>query len=313
MVKLWHKIQADLLDLLAYKASNWSYFSKKKFAKILAYLAFDILKIRKNYVIQAMVRHLNLSYDKAYKLAWQTYFTFITNAIEQASTAYLEGNEIDSKIIITGINNLIEAYKMQKGIIVISAHIGLWEVIPGWLARNGYKITVVVRRQTNHAVDKWFEKMRNRFGVQTSDSGYKLREHIKTLKNGNMLGLMCDQDAGTKGIFVDFLGEKASTVSGPATLAIKFQVPILALHMIPIPLSKYTCSNTSTCYEVKYHLIIEPPILPYFYPNNEIGIYTLTQDYTKLVEKWILNYPHQWFWLHRRWKSQPPNLQNYKL
>ncbi|HEY9070249.1 MAG TPA: lysophospholipid acyltransferase family protein, partial [Candidatus Ozemobacteraceae bacterium] len=259
---------------------------------LLAGVVFDLLRIRRAFVTDSLRLHLGLDDDAAAITARGVYRSFFTNALEMATLPFLTEEELRGKFEAVGLEHLRAARDRGHGVIVISSHYGPWEFIPPWLCLNGFRMTTVVRRQRNPAVDAWFEHMRRRFGAQTTDSGFGLREILRTLRRGDLLGLMSDQNAGDRGYFVDFFGEPASTVVGPAQIAMKSRAPLVLLAAHPRP-------------QPPHLLEILPPLLPETFSDDEAGCIELTRQFTHILEEWIRKRPDQWFWLHRRWKSRP--------
>jgi KDO2-lipid IV(A) lauroyltransferase len=293
LVEWLHQVEVAWLDRLARAAAAWDAGRRRRVGRLVAWLARDVLRVRWRHTVEALQRHLGLDAAAAMALGRRVYDTFFENAVEQASLAYLTGEELDARIRPTGLEHLQRAHARGRGVIIVSGHYGLWELVPPWLCRHGFRMTVVVRRQNNRAVDAWMEKMRRRDGVETTDSGYSLREILRALRQGHLLGLMSDQDAGTRGIFVRFFGEEASTVVGPATIALKTGAPVVCLVLHPgRP-------------HPPHHLEIAPPIFPEEFPDTDAGRQALTQVFTNRLEAWIRARPEQWFWLHRRWKTRP--------
>jgi KDO2-lipid IV(A) lauroyltransferase len=103
---------------------------------------------------------------------------------------------------------------------------------------------------------------------------------------------MVDQDNGKQGIFVKFFNDWASAPTGPALISLKTGAPIVPLAMFPD-------------YNHKHQLKIFPPIMPQQFSNDPDGQQKLTARYTTILENLIRKQPEQWFWLHRRWKTQP--------
>jgi KDO2-lipid IV(A) lauroyltransferase len=134
------------------------------------------------------------------------------------------------------------------------------------------------------------EEMRQTHGAHTTDSGYSIRQILKSLKKGHILALMIDQDNGKQGIFVKFFNEWASAPTGPALISLRTEAPIVPLALFP---------NYTGCHLLK----IYPPVFPENFENSTKGQQLLTQVYTTLFEKIIRRQPKNWFWLHRRWKT----------
>jgi len=285
-------LEGRLIDFFARKSAVMSWEKRRKIAKLLTVAAYDFLGIRRKHVVESLIERLHISPENAKKLAPRVYSAFFENALEMASLPFLGKAELLSRLEVRGFENLKTAHRKGKGVIIVSGHFGLWELIPPWLVYNGFPMTVVVRRQSNPHVDRWMEFMRRFHGVQTTDSGFGLRESLRTLRKGELLGLMSDQDAGEKGIFVPFFGKLASTVVGPAQISRKLGSPIVVVaahRRNPPP-----------------HVIeIAAPIFPEDYPSGETGVKEITTEFSRILENWVREKPEQWFWLHRRWKTRP--------
>ncbi|MBQ3644218.1 MAG: lysophospholipid acyltransferase family protein [Candidatus Riflebacteria bacterium] len=286
------KLLAKMLDLLARKSMTLTISQKRRFAMLMTKLIMPFKFSRKDYVKNIMMETLNISQNEAEKLRSSCYENFVLNSMEMAKLKYISDEEVLNLLEVDGYEHLEEAYRKGNGVIIMSGHFGLWEYIPQWAALKGYKVTTVVRRQNNKYADQWFEEMRRAHKGKTTDSGMGLREILRALKNGYVLGLMMDQDNGKKGIFVKFLNKWCSAPVGPAMISLKMRTPIVPLFIVPN-------------YKGKHYFKIYPPLYPENYENTVEGQQKLTADYTELYEQLVRKYPEQWFWLHRRWKTQP--------
>ena len=286
------KLLAKMLDLLARKSMTLTISQKRRFAMLMTKLIMPFKFSRKDYVKNIMMETLNISQNEAEKLRSGCYENFVLNSMEMAKLKYISDEDVLNLLEVDGYEHLEEAYRKGNGVIIMSGHFGLWEYIPQWAALKGYKVTTVVRRQNNKYADQWFEEMRRAHKGKTTDSGMGLREILRALKNGYVLGLMMDQDNGKKGIFVKFLNKWCSAPVGPAMISLKMKTPIVPLFIVPN-------------YNGKHYFKIYPPLYPENYENTVEGQQKLTADYTELYEQLVRKYPEQWFWLHRRWKTQP--------
>ncbi|KAF1083217.1 MAG: Lipid A biosynthesis lauroyl acyltransferase [Candidatus Rifleibacterium amylolyticum] len=290
--KLFNPVLAWLLDYLARSCSSMPFSRKKKLAQLLTFFVWRIIGLRRREVIASLQLHLELTEAQAEKLGEKVYQHFLLNSFEMASLAYISREDLLARIKIEGLEHLDTAMKRNHGAIIVSGHFGLWEMIPQWLAVNGYPVCTVVRRQNNPHVDAWMENMRRRLGGKTTDSGFGIREILRSIRRGQILALMVDQDNGKQGIFVPFFRRYASAPTGPAQLSLKTGAPIVPLFMFP-----------NYCGQ---HLFkIYPPIYPENYTNDITGQQQITACYTQLLEELVRQQPQDWFWLHRRWKTQP--------
>ncbi len=290
--QLCNPVLAWLLDFLARSCSSMPLPRRKKLAQLLTFIAWRLIRLRRAEVIASLQLHLELTRAEAEKLGEKVYRHFLLNAFEMASLAYISREALLARIQIEGREHLDAAMAQNRGAIIVSGHFGLWEMMPHWLAINGYPVCTVVRRQNNPHVDAWMENMRRRLGGRTTDSGFGIREILRSLRRGEILALMVDQDNGKQGIFVPFFRRYASAPTGPAQLSLKTGAPVVPLFMFPN-------------YHGRHLFKIYPPIFPEDYPDDVTGQQQITARYTHLLEELVRIQPHDWFWLHRRWKTQP--------
>ena len=292
ITSFFHLMQAILIDFLAKKCATMSFSQKKKLAKLLTFFALPMPWLRRKHVTESLMQHLQIDREKAHELSQRVFTSFLINSFEMAGLKYYSDRQLMDKIRVEGLEHLQEALAGKKGTIIVSGHFGLWELVPPWLALNGFDITVVVRRQNNAHIDAWMEKMRQRHGARTTDSGFGMRNILKSLRQGHILALMVDQDNGKQGIFVKFFNQWASAPTGPAAISLKTGAPIVPLAIFPD-------------YDRQHLLKIYPPIYPRDFSDDIAGQQKMTAIFTGLLENIIKLQPENWFWLHRRWKTQP--------
>ena len=191
----------------------------------------------------------------------------------------------DSIIIqINGQAALDNALEKGKGVILISAHFGAWEILGHWLGVNNYPLRGVAQRQKNKGANKFFEEKRQLSGIKHIYRKVGMDVLYNILKENKILGLVSDQDAKNKGIFVNFFNTPASTHKGAAIFHLNTSAPMIFGLCIQTGFQEY-----------KIELI---PIIPV---NNTIE--DITKQYTLTLEKIIRKYPDQYFWFHNRWKT----------
>lgn len=186
--------------------------------------------------------------------------------------------------------------KKDEGIVVVQGHIGNYELAISYFTISGVKVAAVVKKQSNQMVDKLIFKTRQNYGARIlyMDDTTNI---IRLLKNEKYaMGLVADQDAGGAGEFVDFLGRKASTYTGPAVLSYLTQTEVIFVSCLYQGKGRY---------EVSLRQVI-PKVIRKNYPDKQTAIREITQAWSKELEKEIRLAPKQYFWLHRRWKTKPP-------
>lgn len=204
----------------------------------------------------------------------------------------LTADNVGRFVILRGRENLEEALGYGHGAIITTAHTGNWELIGPTLSLYGFPIVGVVQKQTNAAMDRLINEYRSSSGMHiTYKSG--VREMVSLLGQGKAIGLIMDQDAKEQGIFTDFLGRPASTPQGPVVLARMKDAPIVPLFI--------TANADGT-----HTLSIHPPVWVEKTADRDNDYYVTTCRLNAILETHIRAHPHEWFWLHNRWKTRPP-------
>ena len=212
-----------------------------------------------------------------------TYKFFVFNFIQFLA---LPKSMDNIKIKIVGKEIMDNALKKNKGVILISAHFGSWEVLGHWLGINGYKLYGVAHEQNNKGANEFFQYKRELSGIKHIYKKVGLDNLYKVLQGKNILGLVSDQDAKNKGVFIKFFNKLASTAKGVGLFHLNTKAPMV-----------YGLSMQTGFQKYKIEFIQIKP--------KEDTIESITQDYTNVLEKYINEYPEQYFWFHNRWKTSP--------
>ena len=200
----------------------------------------------------------------------------------------LTKEKIDGMVKITGGEYLREALTHGRGAVLITAHSGNWELLGATLAFHGYPIVAVVKKQSDLGADRFINEYRTLAGMHVT---YKtsVREMVRLLGEGKIVGLLMDQDAGADGVVVDFFGRPASSPQGPAALARMKESPIVPAFMT----RKADGTHEAT---------IHPLLWPVKPADREQDIVQTTNKLNRIIEDHIRQHPAEWFWLHNRWK-----------
>jgi KDO2-lipid IV(A) lauroyltransferase len=194
-----------------------------------------------------------------------------------------------------GVGNLEEAKAEGNGLILFTAHLGAWELTSFGLSLIGHPFSFLVRRIDNPEVEKLVDEVRMRFGNQTMDKLAAARSMLKILRSGQTLGLLLDLNVlDEEGIFVDFFGVPASTNFITAKLALRTGSAIIPVFA-PWDEEKK-----------KFLLQVQPRVSTELTGDEETDVRRLTEQLSRIIENEIRNYPDQWLWIHKRWKTRPP-------
>lgn len=206
-----------------------------------------------------------------------------------AETYFADNDDILNNSEIVGFDNIYKALESGKGAILATLHMGNWELAGIAIARKT-KMSVVLKRQRNRYFDKYTNELREKEDIVLINKKNALRPILSLLKQNYVVGILMDQNAGKNGIVTDFLGHPASTFVGTAKIAIKQKCPI-------IPAVAYRDKDG------KNHFVVEEPILTSDITNTPENVKALTEQVSKRLENYIIKYPSQWFWVHKRWKG----------
>lgn len=194
------------------------------------------------------------------------------------------------------LRNMREALRVLldgRGAVLLTGHFGNWELAGYLLAVLGFDISAVMRPLDNVYLNRYVVQMRSRKGLALIDKQGATSAAEEIIKRGGVLGFIADQNAGRKGMFVDFFGVKASTYKSIGLLAMTAEVPIIVGY----------AQRMSQRFE--YEVGVERIIRPDEWRDQPEPLRWITQEYTAAIEATIRRAPEQYLWIHRRWKSRP--------
>lgn len=183
--------------------------------------------------------------------------------------------------------------KKDQGLILLTGHYGNWEILGYVLATLGFETTSIARSLDNPYVNQWLLDVRQRKGQRIVDKRGATGEITAILESGGTVGFIADQNAGSKGIFVDFFGRKASTYKSIGLLAMEYNVPIVI---------GYARRRDD---QFSFHCGAQDIIYPHDWQDEADPLRYITQRYTRAIEDIVRQDPGQYLWVHRRWKSRP--------
>jgi len=191
------------------------------------------------------------------------------------------------------VEQITKRLAQNKPTIFITGHCGNWELLGYLLSVLGYPIAALARPLDNPLINDWVLSIRERFGLQivTKWGGVSVVQDL--IKNNTSIGFIADQNAGDRGMFVPFFGRLASTYKSIGLLAMKYDLPIAAVHAKRID------------GRFKYEVSVTDFIEPHEWKVQPDPLFYITARYNKAIEQMIASAPEQYLWLHRRWKSRP--------
>ena len=196
--------------------------------------------------------------------------------------------------VFEGVEHLRAASAAGRGTLVFSGHYGHWELVALLQNRLGFPMTMVVRMIGDSLFDPLITRVRRVTGNEVVTKKNAAREVLRALRRGRSIALLIDQNVrGEGGVFVDFFGIPASTTPSLAVFAFKTGAPIVPVFSRPLPDGRLAISY-------------RPPIRAERRGRLEDDIRDLTRACTAILEDEVRRHPEHWLWMHRRWRTRPP-------
>lgn len=262
-------------------------------------LTFSILRIRRRVALENLMHAFpEKSATELKTIACRSYENFGRMMLEYLRLPGLAPEELQRRIgfaMPREQNSYEQALRLGKGAICMTGHFGNWEYMGALVAQMQYPMVYLYQEQNNPYVDAMIRRIRTKMNMPSIPRGAALRGILKALREKKFVAILADQDAGSNGIFVDFLGRPASTAQGPAAFVLKTQAPIVFCVAIREPHGRHR---------------VEAELLTFNFSENDVSaeeekLRRITETWTKVLEKYIRQYPDHWFWMHRRWKTKP--------
>jgi KDO2-lipid IV(A) lauroyltransferase len=225
-------------------------------------------------------------------LAKQVFKNLVQVLFEIGWSLRLKREDFSKHFHIEGLSRLRTAYEKGKGVLLLTGHMGNWELLSIIGAMSGYPNSIVVRPLDFGPLEEFFRKFRTRFGTKLIATKHSMRTVLRSLEERHMVGLLMDQNVDWyEGVFVDFFGRLACTNKGLAILALKTGAPVVPLFLV----------RDQIGFKAEFG-----PELPLIQTGDKIkDVEANTEQYNQVIESFIRRYPDQWFWLHQRWKTRP--------
>jgi KDO2-lipid IV(A) lauroyltransferase len=193
-----------------------------------------------------------------------------------------------------GFEHYLAAKARGKGVLIVTGHLGAWELSSFYHSLMGHPMGMVIRRLDNRRLDQYVNGIRCLHGNRVLHKDDFARGPLTSMRKAETVGILMDTNmTPPQGVFVDFFGIQACAASGLSRVALKTGAAVLPGFMLWEPAEK------------RYVLHFGPELVFSRSGNAEADILAATQQCTKAIESWIRRYPDQWLWIHRRWKTRP--------
>lgn len=196
-------------------------------------------------------------------------------------------------VVEAGLDGLKADLAAGRGAVMVTGHLGSWEMGGARLAAEGIPVSAVVQVQRNLLFDADLRRTREALGMSIMSKQEAPRGVLRALRRGRMAGLVADQNVVSGGIFVDFFGRAAATARGPALFALRTGAPLW------VGAAFYQGPDNP-----RYRVVLKR-VEAELSGDLETDVRRLTEAHTRILEEWVREAPEQYFWLHKRWKTRP--------
>lgn len=293
--RLAHRLEYTLFRLVSAVISALPEGAALGLGAMLGWLGGSFLRVRRADVD----RHLALAFpekDAAWRrrVARSSYAHLGREAVSTFRVTARGPEEVVARTTMVGFEAFQAAVAEGRGVILVTGHLGNWELGGAAFSARGLPVDAVAKRMANRLFDADLEASRRRVGVRLVELSEAPREALHSLRQGHVLGLIADQNAREQGVFVPFFGREAATFRGPALFALRAGAPMflgVSIREGGVP--------------ARYRVTVEHIG---FTPSGDMerDVRALTEAHTAALERAIRQAPEQYFWQHRRWKTRPP-------
>jgi KDO2-lipid IV(A) lauroyltransferase len=278
---------------------------RNNFLDYLAYLGVRLFAMfvhmfgwRANYRTAALLGNLLFRLDKRHRI----------RAIAKASMRNLMYLAVEvlftTRLITPGrwrrhikLTNMAETIRLlaerESGFVMATPHFGNWEVVGYMMATLGFPVVAVARPLDNPYVNDYMMSVRENTGMSILYKKGATQSMDEIIESKGIIGFIPDQDAGRKGVFVDFFGRQASTYKSVALMAITHNVPLIVGY------------GKRLDEEYHFEIGIQRIVYPREWTGKPDPLLWVTQEWTTAMEDVIRRAPEQYLWVHRRWKHRP--------
>jgi len=226
-------------------------------------------------------------------IAYRTFRNLGMMAMEFFRIPRMDVKTFKKRVKIEGLEEALKLFQKGKGIFLLLAHFGNWEMMGVMSKVIGQPIMVLAKpMKKKEWLDDWIGKIRSASGLEVISTVNGSRKVMRGLSQNRVVGILIDQRAKrSEGIWADFFGRKAPTTPGLAALAMKTGAPVLPVFMVRDGFQGH-------------RLIIKEPLDLIRTGDIKKDVEANTELFNRVLESMIRQYPDQWFWVHRRWERK---------
>ena len=259
-------------------------------------LFWRLVKSRRVLATEAIAFHLEKSPEEAKRMAKAAMRNNFISFFEIFQSPKVDWRFLDQRLEIATPENLAALQADTGPTVVATGHFGSWELINGVLdlLQTGRKKIIVMRPPKDLAMNRLLHKLRARPSVEVVDHRQATKPVLKYLRSNNIAAFLVDHNCMQhEAVFLPFLNKTAAVNMGPALLAVRTGATIWPSFLVRLPGQRFS-------------LHVDKPLATSdLTGDSKEKVRQAAEFYTKAVERIVREYPEQWYWMHKRWKTQP--------
>jgi len=210
-------------------------------------------------------------------------------AVTVAEVFIFSDDYFKDKVEIIGYDEVRKNLSYGRGLIIVSAHFGNWELAAKLLAKDIPPVYGIVKKQHNELFNEYLDRTRRDAGIITVEMKNAFKQLVSALQKNSIVAVLIDQYAFKNGVAIDFLGNKTKAYTSIAQLSLKYQIPVI---------TAFDIRDSSGHHQIIYNKAMVFRDLEY----NEENILQVTKAINVPIEENILQYPQLWFWVHKKFR-----------
>lgn len=286
------------LEAIARMGQRLSFESVERLGAGLGKLLWAVLKSRRELATEAVEHQLQVSRGEAERIARESFMHSGRSFVEIFKSRDVDWGFAHQKIKIADPEAFERVRTADAPVVVATAHMGAWELLTGMLelyASNDVPKAVVVRRPRGDALANVMKSLRTQPNVEIFHHRNVALKVLRVLRKKGMVGFLVDHNCSTsEAVFLPFLRDFAAVNMGPALLALRSKAYVCPVFLL---------RDGKGAFEVHCEEMLDTRELT---GSREERIQKVCEFYTGAVQRIVQRYPEQWFWMHKRWKTQPP-------
>lgn len=226
------------------------------------------------------------------RIGAESFRQFGMTAVESIRFAFMSQSQVDRLIRVdpAAYDEFRALHAHGKGVLLVTGHVGNFEVVGRWLAGRGHELLALAREAADPGTTELMIRLRARMGIRVVTRGQRLRPIYDGLARGASVAIIADQNA--KDVTAPFFGHPTGTFDGPARIALRSGAPMLFFSCVRDPHGAFDVRSHG-------HVWPEPT------GDREADVRRLAAAMNAHLEAIIRAHPEQWLWMHNRWRSSP--------